>query len=77
MQKKKPEYLSEFAPFMTMGLELAIYIVVFTFLGYWLDGKLGTLPVFTILLALTGLFGGFYKFFKRASKINNKKKEQS
>jgi hypothetical protein len=31
----------DFGPFLTLGLQLAISVVVFFFIGYWLDGKFG------------------------------------
>jgi F0F1-type ATP synthase assembly protein I len=33
--------------------------------GYWLDGKLGTRPVFFLAGAAFGLFAAFYSFSKQ------------
>ena len=36
--------LAQVAPLLTSGMQLALAVVVFFFIGYWLDGKLGTSP---------------------------------
>jgi len=54
------------APLVTMarfsghGLTFAMATAGFLFLGWWVDGKLGTTPWLTILGALVGAAGGFY-----------------
>lgn len=52
---KKPAGSAKYAG---LGLQLAASILVFVFTGLWLDKKLGTSPLFTMLLAFAG-FGGF------------------
>jgi F0F1-type ATP synthase assembly protein I len=56
----------DFGPFLTSGLQLAISVVVFFFIGYWLDGKLGTSPWCTIGGASIGATGGLIKFLRDA-----------
>lgn len=58
--------LSDFGPFLTLGLQLAISVVAFFFIGYWLDSKLGTSPWCTIGGAFLGAAGGLIKFLKEA-----------
>lgn len=75
--KKTPERgglnssLRDFAPFLGMGMQLAIGVVVFFFLGYWLDGKLGTSPWLSIGGAFVGAAGGLIKFIREAMRIGN------
>jgi F0F1-type ATP synthase assembly protein I len=51
--------------FAGVGLQFAVSIVLFLFLGQWLDRKLGTSPV--LLLAGVFLGGGaaFYSMYRR------------
>jgi ATP synthase protein I len=49
----KPEYKA-LGDFGTLGLEIVLCILVGVFGGRWLDGKLGTPPIF---MALGFLFG--------------------
>ena len=42
------------------GLTLAAAVGLFLLAGWWLDGRLGTAPLFTILGALVGAAAGFY-----------------
>ncbi|MBI5473909.1 MAG: AtpZ/AtpI family protein [Ignavibacteriae bacterium] len=62
----------DFGPFLTLGLQLAISVVAFFFLGYWLDGKLGTWPWLTIIGAFLGATGGLIKFLREAIALGRK-----
>jgi F0F1-type ATP synthase assembly protein I len=42
------------------GLTLALSMGLFLLAGWWLDGRVGTTPIFTITGALVGAAGGFY-----------------
>jgi ATP synthase protein I len=54
--------LTEFAG---VGLQFAVTIVVFLFLGQWLDGRLGTSPWLTVLGVFLGAAGGFLSLYTR------------
>ena len=62
----------DFGPFLTMGLQLALSVVAFFFLGYWLDGKFGTSPWCTIGGAALGTTGGLINFLKEATALGKK-----
>lgn len=65
------EVLKDFGPFIGMGMQLAIGVVVFFFVGYWLDGKFGTSPWFTIGGAFLGAAGGLIKFIRDATRLGS------
>jgi F0F1-type ATP synthase assembly protein I len=48
-----------------MGFEIAVPVVLFTFLGYKADGWLGTEPWLVVLGSLLGMAVAFYTLFKR------------
>ncbi len=62
----------DFGPFLTLGLQLAISVVAFFFIGYWLDGKFGTSPWLTIGGAFLGATGGLIKFLREAIALGRK-----
>ena len=69
------KWISEFGPFLTIGMQLAIAVVAFFFLGRWLDGVFGTAPWLMIAGLLLGTAGGFVSFFRSVAAIA--KKEES
>ncbi len=47
------------------GLQFAVSIVVFLFLGQWLDRRLGTAPVFLFGCVFVGAGGSFYSMYRQ------------
>jgi F0F1-type ATP synthase assembly protein I len=55
-----------YGPYLTLGLQLAITVVVFFFLGRWLDGKFGTDPWLMLAGLALGVTGGLAAFLMKA-----------
>lgn len=51
--------------FAGAGLQFAIAIVLFLFLGQWIDKKLGTSPLFLLAGVFAGGGGAFYSMYRR------------
>ncbi|MDH5235636.1 MAG: AtpZ/AtpI family protein [Gemmatimonadota bacterium] len=47
-----------------LGLQFAISIVLFLFVGQWLDGRFGTQPLFLYLGVFTGAGAAFYSMYR-------------
>lgn len=58
----------DISPYLGLGLQLAASILVFLFLGRWIDGKLNTYPVFMIIGAFIGAAGGMISFIRTVLK---------
>jgi ATP synthase protein I len=56
--------LVHLAKYSGHGLTLAISTGLFLLAGWWLDGKVGTRPLFTIVGALVGAAGGFWSMLQ-------------
>ncbi len=53
------------SPYMAASTALVASVGLFTWVGIWIDRKVGTqVPWFTILGAVLGMTGGFISFFK-------------
>jgi len=50
--------------FTGYGLTWALSTLLFLLGGWWLDGKVGTAPLFTILGAFVGAGAGFYSLYR-------------
>lgn len=65
--KKKP--LNDYIRFSTIGLQLAVTILLFSFAGYkidhWLELKF---PAFTIFLIFFSAIGSFYYLIKQLTR---------
>ena len=50
---------------MGAGLQFAAAIVVFLFIGQWLDGVLGTKPWLLLIGVMVGAAGGFFSLYRQ------------
>lgn len=66
----------EIGPYLGLGVQLAASIVLMFFLGYWLDGKLGTSPILTIIFSFLGGSAGIYSVIKTVLELNRKNKSE-
>lgn len=62
LHKRKGLSGSEFAG---VGIQFAVTIVAFAFAGIWLDKRLGTSPLFVLVLVLGGAGLGFWSMVRR------------
>jgi len=53
--------------FAGAGIQFAVALVIFVFLGNWLDKRFGTSPLFIVLGVLIGGGGGFYSFYRKVT----------
>ncbi len=83
-EKEPPETeatLVTMARYSGHGLTLALSVGLFLLLGWWLDGRLGTTPLLTIVGAMVGAAAGFYSmlqhllFFPREAEEKRRNEE--
>ncbi len=65
-------FYKEFAPYLTLGFQLAAGVVLFFFIGRWVDGQLDTSPVFMLVGIFLGTIGGLIKFAKTVQDLSKK-----
>jgi hypothetical protein len=59
----------DYLRYMGLGLTMAAIVLVFTLLGWWLDGHTGwRFPAFTIAGALFGITGAMLHLFKETGR---------
>lgn len=51
--------------YMGLGLQFAAAIILFAFLGQWLDRRFGTDPWLLLVGVFTGAGGGFYSIYRK------------
>jgi F0F1-type ATP synthase assembly protein I len=54
-----------------LGIQLAVSLLVFVWVGQWADRKLGTGGLLTILAALLGFGGTMYSVIRKLNKEGN------
>lgn len=52
------------APYLDLGLRLALAMVLGVYGGYWLDNKLATTPLFLLLGMFIGAASGFMTIYR-------------
>lgn len=76
----KPKKLSSVkgvGPYLGLGTQLAVTMIVMVFLGYWLDEKLNTSPLLLIFFSLLGGFAAIYNFIKTVIELGKKEKRET
>jgi ATP synthase protein I len=51
--------------FAGIGIQFAASILIFVFLGVWLDRRLGTSPWLLIFCVFVGAAGGFFSMYRK------------
>ncbi len=75
-EKKFSETMKDVGPYLTLGIQLAITVVVFFFLGKYADDYFGTKPWLMIAAILLGAAGGLVKFFKTVIELGKKEEHE-
>ncbi len=71
-EKKAGEVLRSAAPYMTLGLQMALAVTVFLFIGKYADELWGTTPWLMIIGIVFGFTGSMIKFFRMATEMGEK-----
>jgi len=64
------------ADFAGLGLQFAVAIIVFVFAGQWLDNRLGTNGLFTIVGAFVGAAAAFYNMYRKIAAAQKQDDEE-
>lgn len=67
--------LKELGPYMNLGIQLIIPIILGVFGGKWLDEEYDTKPLWIVTLSVLGIIVGLYSFIKTVIKENDKLKK--
>lgn len=74
MSEKEPSMWEDLSDVGTLGIELVLSVFLAAGLGYWLDGRLGTSPVLTVIGAVTGFAAGLRRAYKVIVKMDSRDK---
>ena len=64
------------ASFAGLGIQLVAFILLFLYLGQWLDKKLGTDPLMLILGVFVGAALGIYNMYHMLTDAQRKEREE-
>ncbi|MEA1997670.1 MAG: AtpZ/AtpI family protein [Gemmatimonadota bacterium] len=68
--------LGQVGPYLGIGLEFAVGLLVFIFIGRYLDKLWGTEPWLLLTGCLLGFTAGFYGLIKTLSNLDHRTKRQ-
>ncbi|MGC9345115.1 MAG: AtpZ/AtpI family protein [Bacteroidales bacterium] len=66
----KKNYTRLILAYSTIGIQLAVTLLLFLFLGHWLDERYGSSPWFILLGTVLGMGVGFYNLMKSLSELD-------
>jgi len=64
------------AQFMGLGLQFVLSLLLFLYIGKWVDGKLGTSPLFLILGVFIGAGAAFYSMYRSLKRVEREQEAQ-
>ncbi len=70
------DFMGEAASYTHLGLTFAIAALLGFFGGRWLDGEIGTSPLFTLVGAFLGGAGGFINLIRSLNRIQREREEK-
>lgn len=62
--KIKPRWFVQYAKYSDLGIRFALSIVIFLFIGKWVDRQLGTMPLFLVIGVLLGATAGLISIYR-------------
>lgn len=71
-EKQFGEMMQAAAPYMTLGLQIAIAVVLFVFIGKYVDDSIGTTPWGMVTGVAVGFTGGMIHFFRTVTELSKK-----
>jgi F0F1-type ATP synthase assembly protein I len=63
--------------YTTLGLEFVVMFGLFVAGGYWLDGRMNTMPLWTLIGAGVGFVGGLYRLVRSARELDRRSQGKS
>lgn len=75
-QRKILEGLKKIGPYLGLGTQLAATILFMVWLGYTLDKKFDTYPIFIVMFSFTGCAISIYNFIKSVLDLTKKDKNE-
>jgi len=66
------DFLKLAALMSTVGIAMVIATFIGLYAGLWLDGRLGTKPLFTLVFLIIGIAAGFWNLWKLAQRTFKK-----
>lgn len=64
--EKWPRIPPEFMKYTTAGIEFTVVFAIFVLVGFWLDSRLGTRVVFTLVGTAVGFAAAVYRLVRLA-----------
>ena len=62
--EKRKKILNEIGLYTDVCIRFAVTIIFFLFLGYWIDNKFGSKPIFIVIFVFLGAATGFYNLYR-------------
>ncbi len=62
--------------YTTLGMEFVVMFGLFVAGGYWLDARMKTMPLWTLIGAGVGFVGGLYRLVRSARELDRRSQQK-
>ena len=75
-KSNRKKLIDDIGYYSNVGIRFALIIIIFLFLGNWLDDKTGLRPLFTLIFVFWGASLGFYSLYRSLIAYAKKNREK-
>lgn len=64
-------------PYMGLGIEFAVTVIVCFVGGQWLDGKMGSEPILALVGLLVGIGGATFHLLRAVNRLSDRERDKA
>ena len=75
-KKYNKNIFNSLAPYLNLGFQLTLTVLMGVGIGWWLDNKFNTKPILILVFSLVFIAAGMYNFIRTVSELGNREEKE-